>query len=318
MIVVTSTPPDPVGGPPAQIPPRQTSPLSYQWEAWTGDSWNLVDPAGKVLKIKGSTGFGFAPVTHWYDDAPGIPGSAWAGTRDERGSLFLPLEVYGDDSADFLIQHRAFVRSLHPRQTGILRVTTPDGRTRYARCRYADGLDAAVDIDPVAACRVRYGITWNRDDPYWLGETVTATFTNEVAPTFFAAPGSGVVINIASSNVMDAAEVTNPGDEPVFPRWTVTGPCATFTVGVGRGTSATGLTMTPNLAAGESLIIDMDPRALTILDETGTDLGLSAASDVSFDPIPAGDDIPLNVSATGTSAAFSITLEFTAAYRSAW
>lgn len=326
MIVITTVvgpPSGDDGGTVVDGPTRQVGTLGYRWRGWSGQEWDLVDPNSKVAKVRGATGFGFAEVVHAYDDAPAIPGSVWGGSRDSRGTLFLPIVVRGDDSADFLAVHRAFCDTLDPDTEGILVVTTPAGDERWARCRYASGLDSPVDIDPVASCKVAYPVGWDRADPYWLGETVTATFTEDPAdvggggPPFFSAAGASSVVTIASSNTLSEGTVSNPGQVRAFPRWRVVGPCTGFTVGVGDGPTAAVVAMTASLTADQFIDIDMDPRRLTVVDHTGTSR-LADATALRFAAIPPGDDIPLTMVIAGGGAGSSATLEFTARYRTAW
>lgn len=313
-IIVTTA--DVVVEPPETTPTREVAPLSYLWQGWDGSQWWLTDLGSKVVKVRGATGLGFAPVAHWYSDSPAVPGSSYGGSRVERARLFLPLEVWGDSSTDFLANHRAFAKTLDETKTSRLYVYTPDGKARYAECRYAEGMDAPVDIDPVAACRVRYGITWDRDDPYWLGETVTSSYRSGTGSTFFGAPGAGYVVNVSSSNILETGTVDNPGDVPSSARWVVTGPVTSFSVGVAGAT----LAMTPNLLAGESITADMSPHGddpLSIRDQDGNDR-YADVTDLQFGDIPTGTDIPLTMSATGNADGFGIELEFTTRYRSAW
>lgn len=290
-------------------PGRDVATLTYTWVGWTGRSWALTDPAGPVSKLRGATGFGFADETHYWFDALGVPGSSWEGSRTERGHLFLPMVVRGSDSADFLVQEREFLKTLDPKEVGTMIVTTPDQQARWSRCRYVSGADAPVDVDPVASCAVRYGIGWDRAEPYWHGEDQVATYIVDTPLPFFAPPGQvpPAVLNISSADNIETGTITNPGNVESDPRWRVTGPCTAFAVGV----AGAKLSMTVTLTADQSISIDMNPDQLTILDNTGADRWKDL-TDVDFAAIPPGFEVPLSMSLTGTG---SIELSFPTNYR---
>lgn len=297
-------------------PSRDVAPLRHIWTGYDGTVFDLTDHGrAKVFKRRGARGFGPGPVTHWWSDAADLPGSDWTGEHDDRGDLFVPLTITGDDTADYLEARRSFARTLDPRQTGLYAVSTPDGGVRYAVCRYSEGFDPVIDLDPAASCIENLGITWARADPYWFGSTVTADYVADVAgATFFSPPGSGSVVTISASNVLSSGAVTNQGDLDAEPLWVIRGPVQSFAVGVAAGT----LKMAPNLLAGQSITADLRAASnYAITDQDGADR-YNDVTDVVFETIPVGENIPLVMSAVGTGAGFGIHLEFATRYRSAW
>lgn len=292
-------------GPPAPF----TSPLSWEWTSWTGESWTLTDLASPVLKLRGATGAGPGNPEHWWADAPYIDGSTWEGTRIPRGSVFLPLMVRGKDSNEFLANHSAFMRSLDPRQQGWLRVSRPDGESRTIGCRYESGGDLAMELDPVVTLSATYGITWVTADPYWQGEPVVLEFDyTDPVPLF---PGPPFVINPSRSLV--SATYSNPGDVPSYPVWRVQGPFDSFTVGVGSSVVSMALVKDEN----GWVEIDTNPSKRTMLDESGNDCWLyaTAADFASIDP---GKDVKLTTTLINAGPGASVTLTFVPRYRSAW
>lgn len=317
MIVTTTTLVLPVEDAPTVIvgPPRAVGTLGYRWIGDTGETWDLVDPGGKVSKLKGSTGWGPAEETHFWSDAPSIPGSTHNGSRTGRGRLFLPLLVRGTDSADYLAEKRRFFATLAPDRLGTMVVTTPDAVTRFAHCRCDDRTDDPVNIDPVATIRSKHGIGWAIAEPWWHGEQVSAVFKPDTPLPFFAPPGQTppAVINIASASSLETGTVDNPGEVGSYPRWRVTAGATGLTgfqVGVADAIVEMAIALTP----GRWVEIDMDPRNLTILDDTGADRSANLV-DRTFAAIPTGTAIPLTMGITGTG---QIELTFPTNYREAW
>lgn len=294
-----------VGGTVTYAPVPDVAPLAWTWTSWTGDSWTLTDPASSVLKLRGATGVGLTAPEHWWADSPTLDGESWDGSRMPNGEVFLPVAVRGGSSVEFLAEHGRFMRSLNPSKRGTLRVTRPtgEGEWREVSCRYVSGADAPVDLDPVASRLARYGITWARD-PYWRGAPVSVTFRYEPPRSLFPGPP----FDINSSRVLGSAQVTNPGDAPTRPVWRVRGPFTGFTVGVGSSV----VSMTLTKPAGAWVEVDMDPRRLTVLDESGADLYGSLTAR-TFAAIPPGT-VDLTTEIAGAGESTSAVLSFTPLY----
>jgi hypothetical protein len=286
-----------------------TNALSWTWTApWLDRTYNLTDLTSPVLKLRGATGTGQADPTHWWSEAPTIDGSEWEGSRTGRGSVFLPLQVTGFDTADFMTNHDAFVATLDPKREGLIRVTRPDGTWREASCRYESGADLPITLDPVMACRAVYGITWATADPYWRGEEIIARFENETPPPFFPFPP----LVLASGQSLANAPVTNPGEVAAYPVWRIEGPFSSFSVGVGDSLAE----MTLAKVTGQWVEIDMNPRRGTFRDETGADVG-DYVTEWNFEAIPPGTT-QLTTVVNGSGVDTAVTLTFTPRYRRAW
>lgn len=306
----TTVPPDEPGGEvPEQPQPVVNFPLSWQWSApWLSRTWNLVDPASPVVKLRGATGTGQANPAHRWAESPTIDGATWEGVRVERGSLFMLTWVHAGSSEEFLAEHAAFMQALDPRRESLLRITRPDGEWRENNCRYESGADLAIELDPVAMGSARYGITWALADPYWRGPQIVEAFDYTQPLPFFPGPP----FNLAPNRSLSTALVTNPGDVESFPTWHVEGPLTSFSVGVGDAVVVFGA----SLGVGQYVDVDMSPGAKTITDHTGADRW-DSVTDWSDAPIPAGDS-ELVTSLVGSGPGSSVTLTFTPRYRSAW
>lgn len=293
------------------VTPGQIGPLTWRWSApWLGRAWTLTDLTSPVIKLRDATGVGRVDPEHWWSDAPTLDGSTWTGSRVGRGEVFLPLMVTGRDSGDFLVQSRAFMASLNPRQEGVLEVIRPDGERRSQRCRYQSGADLTLTLDPVASCRATYGITWATADPYWTGDPITLSYEFDPGDAFFPGPpftlGKGLTLN--------NAKITNPGDVASFAVWRVYGPFTGFTVGLAGVTTAVSLTK----SAGQWVEIDTTPGVKSIRDETGVNR-FSAATVVDMSAqIPPGVDLPLSLTVTGAAVGSKVDLSFTPRYWAAW
>lgn len=311
IIVGTATSPpvvEPPGEPLPVVPEPSVAPLSWRWTTADGKAWELTSWGSPIIKTKGATGAGQAPVEHWWQDSPMVPGSAWDGHRVGRGSLFLPLLLRAGSSLEFLTLHREFMAALAPDVESVFRVTAPDGSWREARGRYSTGADLTLDIDPVKMRSARYGITWELGVPFWLGEPVVAEFVYDAGAAFFPGPP----FTLAPGQVLGSAAITNPGDVEAFPVWRMNGPFTGFTVGVGASVVSATLTK----SAGQWVEVDMDPRALTVLDEAGVDCW-SSLTEATFEGIPTGDT-SLTTQLDDAGAGSGVRLSFTPRYRSAW
>lgn len=295
--------------PPVVIgPDQEVAPLAWTWTGANGDSWDLTDWESPVIKLRGAQAGAMPPVSHFYADSPALDGSAWEGARYEKGQLFLPLMVRGESSVDFIEQNRRFLRSLNPKTEGVARVTHPGGVWRELRCRYASGADLTIDLDPVKARRLRYGITWDTADPLWYGKPVEKRFDfRESTGTFFPGPP----FLLMSGNILEVSKIVNPGDEPAYPRWRMTGPFSGFTVGVGDAV----VDLNVPKGANQWVEIDMRPRRGTILaGAVGSDVveevPWSLATNVRMAAIPSGQvDLTTELRGAGVGSSASLWFE---------
>lgn len=303
----TTTPPVDGGPVPPANPPVPREHLSFSWTGTDGVVWDLVN--GPVTIARGASGFGIPKPTHWTSEAPTVDGADWQGMRTGPRPFFMPVHVKAVDY-DQIATERAFFAGIDPSGEGVLRATYPDGGWREIRLRYDEGAEGEYEIDPVLLRYAAYPLRFIANDPYWRGAPVVATFLN-VGASFQFFPGPP--FRIGNSNTLDLSSVANPGDQPAYPLWTITGPCDTFSVGVGAAT----VNGTVTLAAGETITIDTDPRALTVVDGAGNDRW-PVLTDAQFEPIPKNATVTLTTSLTAAGASSSVSLSFTPLYRRAW
>lgn len=236
-------------------------------------------------------------------------GSIHQGYRVPAREVPLPVEIRGSATESWLAVDRAFWTSLKPSEEAFIYVTMPDSTTRYLPVRLETGGDPELETDPSLDAASVYDLVFKAGDPFWHGEHVEVSFSSIASVDLFPGPPFG----IGAAATIEVARVTNPGDEPAWPRWVIEGPYSEATVGVGTSV----VTLGTAVGAGELRIIDMDPNVRSITDGTGIDKWLEAEA-AEFEPIPFGTDVPLSLALAGGTSATHIELHFDARYRRAW
>lgn len=305
MIIVTTTQP-PVN--PPVDPPVVISDYGFALELITPSViWDLA--SGPVYALAGASGFGAPDVEQWWRAAPSVNGSIYQGYRVPMREISLPIEIRETTPDKWLETDRAFWNSLDPRALSHLRLTMPDATTRYLPVRLKEGGSPELEIDPMLERHSLYELSLSAGDPFWRGEHVAVIYTTDAPIDLF--PGPPFAIN--STHTVTTGSVTNPGDEPAWPRWVIEGPYTEATVGVG----ASLVTLSTPIPLGQSRIVDMDPNVRSITDGNGVDKWLEATA-AEFEAIPSGTDIPLSLAIIGETSDTHIELHFDARYRRAW
>lgn len=272
-----------------------------------GSVWDLVN--GPVLMQEGAR-LAYADPEHKTRQAPSLDGATWQGFRTPPGELFLPVRVTAVDSLEWRDVDSAFATAVDPSGEVTVTVITPDSMSRTVTGRYAEGLDASLVRDPLLLRHAVYGMTFDTLDPFWRSPKNILVFGVVEGTAFF--PGPPWVLNPGS--ISDTSTVTNQGSVPVWPKWTITGPYTSVTIGVGDDV----VTLDTAIIEGESRVIDMDPRERSIVDEDGNDVWIEA-TDAAFASIPVGVEIPLSIDvADGDPDTTTVTVEFTPGHRKPW
>lgn len=272
-----------------------------------GTSWDLAD--GPVYALAGTSGLGAPDADHWWREAAAFDGSSHLGVRVPQREVTLPVQVQVQDALEWARIDRALWKGLDPRGECRLIVTTPEATSRYLPLRYVNGGNVDLEIDPYIMGESVYPLAFTAGDPYWLGAEVSVLYVAINDAALFPGPP----FNINPSNTISHSTVANPGDEPAWPRWDITGPYTAATVGVGGSV----VTLSTPILAGESRTIDMDPRRRTVTTGTGADAWLEV-TEATFAPIPPGDAVDLDLDLTGSGTGTSVELTFDPRYRRAW
>lgn len=295
-------------GPPVQVPIHPEYNHGFTLIGGDGSVWDLV--AGPVFILAGASGFGFPEPNHRWSESPLFDGAVHRDLHYSSREFELPLEVDGRfrDPAMWRELERAWWKAVNPRFEATLVVTAPSGESHNLPFRYSGGGDDTFDLDPLRRQDNVYALECISGDPFWNGPVVSVAYQLAATPDTFPGPP----FNIGDSTAISATTtVGNFGDEEVWPRWTITGPYTTVTVGVA---DAQVVLETPILN-GESRIIEMDPKlGRSIRDGSGV-LKWSDATTLDFGTIPVGGEVPLTIAVTGgTVDQTSITLDFETHY----
>jgi hypothetical protein len=289
--------------------------LGMSWTGWNGDRFELLSYVSPVRAAPGVRGLTWPEHQLWSSSSPAIAGQNHRGSRVLPRECLLPVWVLSDaGSLAWVGTDREFAAALHPDKPGVWEVTHPDGMKRKLACRVTDDGAGSLSLDPTGSGWLGYQLALIADQPYWEGEPVVRQWVNATPVNFFGGVpgGSGPPFDVGPGSTISGATITNPGDVDAYPVWSIAGPWTTVQVGTAGRTA----TVTANVPAGQSRIIDTRPDRLTVVDQSGVDRinELSATSDL-LAPIPAGEQVPLSLSMTGTGA---VTAAITPLYRRAW
>lgn len=216
----------------------------------------------------GRSGAFMPPVEPRLEPVAGYPGARYRGTAIKERDLDLPLylrEASPEALRQKLRQVMAWFNPLRGDGTGRLRITAPDGIQREIVATYRGGLELEESEDA-------HGVVWQAavlvltaPDPFW---TDVADLTSSYVLT-----ASGVAffpifpLRLEVANVFAGPTVTNDGDAPAWPVWTITGPGTDpilENTTTGERLSVSGVT----LSRGEVLTIDTRPgkKSVTLAD----------------------------------------------------
>ena len=296
---------------------------SVTWVGWDDSSW-LIGACGDiqsgVVLGRRVRGLHFGELEEWESESPAVDGATPLGYRAKVREVFLTLRVYQHTSSrEWVDYDRRFWRSMLPAAPGLrgpghLVVAAPDGSRRWLELYPSHRGDHEFDVDPARRGWAVYGQYLRAYRPYWTSDPIPARpFTQGGTSSFFGgatgAKGPPFVIGPGSS--FASAAITNPGDEPAWPVWTLRGPFTSAQIGVpGQQT-----TITATVAAGDFLTVVTDPLAQTITNSAGALVMPGLLGGAPFAPIPPGENMPLATAMTGTG---SIQVAVQPLYHRAW
>jgi hypothetical protein len=315
------TPPD--TPPPIELPEIGYASVTYIDPA--GTRWPMTDlTADWYTLAEGVSGLGAAPYVLTSDPHP-RGGARLRHVQPQPRTIVWPVLVKGSDHTVFTANWRrlgrAFTRTLRlgpdgTRTAGTLEVARPDGSRRTIAVYYQDGWDGLG--------RVATGITWDSavvtlwcEDPYWVDTRPVMVHREQGVGEDFLQPYPSV----SSSQVLGATVVTNPGDIPVWPTWTITGPASlvTFT----RTDTGESFVIDPSdpsighgdLLAGETVTVSTDPPQVRFEDGSNW-FGSLNWPDATLWNLDPGDN-PITFQLDGAAAGSSVDLTFNPRYETA-
>jgi len=284
-----------------------TAPIVFQVSLTGGDGsyWDLSNGPARLLT--GVQAFAAPDVTHFWQTSPVVDGSRWDGMRTGSTDNILPVAITAPDWQTWRDTDAAFFRAIHPGNEVALTVTAPDGTSRTKMMRFVSG-GGVEGMDPLTQGFASYLLEFTAANPYWRGDDVSVTYSAADPVPFF--PGPPFYIN---GNATSTATIANPGDEPAWPRYIISGAASSWSVGVGAALVSSNTAV----ADRQLVVVDTNPDELTVMDGNGNDVYESLAND-SFAAIPAGARVPLSLELDTPGVNAEVTVEFTPLYRRPW
>jgi hypothetical protein len=190
----------------------------------------------------------------------GMFGAYSAGVDVPTREIFLPLMVKAADMLDWFAKRDVYNKITSPYADRTFRIWAhrPDGTTRWIdgyRTGQAPVWDSSTWVPHIMW--QKFGQTYRCQDPWWRGsEQVLEWRTPAEAPTFFPI----LPVQLAPSQIFGTEHrVIVAGDVETSPVWEITGPATSVTVShVDSGRS---WTLNATLTAGQTAIVNTDPRA---------------------------------------------------------
>lgn len=263
------------------------------WTGANGLTFDLLGKSGMTLVMEDVKGLLGPQVQLRTTATPARGGSRLRDVTVGDRDVFWPLLIWTDaGSIAWTELNDAFLSTLDPERAGVWEVTRVTGERRRLNVYLTDD-GQALSRDPVTAGWAKYPITGTACDPWWYGEEQYRRFKQADASGTLAGPGRP----IGSRATVDSAEIDNPGDVPSFPRWVISGPTTSVTVGVTIDGVVRSITVPFTLTEGQQVTIDTDSHS--VRDQAGVSRRAELSS-AFFVPIPPGMSIPLTMSMTGT------------------
>jgi hypothetical protein len=292
-----------------------------QWTGWDGSRWVLSDPVGNIAMLPGVEGLHEPRYTRFTDEVSSIPGNRIRGVNAQARTVFWPLQFQADDVDDWRARYDGFFDSIDVVNPGVWQVGDGDDARTLKLTGIFDA-DVAFDYDPFMTGYASFGVTLEAAQPYWEGQSVTAGPWTATTPVGFF-PGPTFHISDSSRDFTNAS-INNPGKIASYVTWACEGEIeAGSTVGVAGKL----ITIPFDIASGTTLVIQTDPRLQyatlitgAIADIDWTDLGgVDKTRELgfqSFAAAPAGEDVPLQISVTGSGG--QVAARLTPLYRRAF
>jgi hypothetical protein len=287
--------------------------LTVEWVDPRGKVWNLTDGTEGVILDVGQSDFTLSPLEHHYVRG----GTQWAGVTRERAEPSLKVVVGYDlkSSAYYQLADEWWSKANSADHPGTLRITRPDGVVRYLTARLRDTPGTTYQFDPGAGLDDPPGEPWLLTSPsaFYDGDMQLTRFTLDslaVGTPFYGPDGTGWPLYIGEAFSAGNITAENNGEGPVWPVWTLTGPLSNAYLAVGDGR---GLTFDGALGDGQSVRITTEPGARSVVDLT-TGESLYSVVRGTYQPIPAGREIPMTITADGMTTSSAIEVRFSEKY----
>lgn len=259
-----------------------------------GAVWDLIGGPVRLTRA-GLKGLGLPEVSYFTSESAGLDGERDTGWRLKSRSVFVPVRFKDEAMSDTTGIQRTFWAGLQIGRPVKLVVTDRDGAVRTLTMRVDDDGGLSYKMSPDLIHVDSIGLGFTATDPWWYGPDVGASYAigSPGGADFFNDTGAPD-FNIISAGGSQSTTVTNPGEEPMWVRWTIGGPSYRFRVGVG-GHFISGAFDVPD---GSWLTIDTDPRVQTAY-LGDVKIPFRSFAELDFAPIPAGLDVPVSIEIVG-------------------
>jgi hypothetical protein len=282
-----------------------------------GSQWDLR--RGQIVLGPGAEGFGLPKFDRPTTESPARDGQQLQGTGSRAlarsGILPMIMQEQATDLAWLALQ-RAWWAAWSPDLPCLLSVTDPAGAVRSLKV-FLDSDDGySLDDEPSLALFERLPTSWIADDPWYRGPVQLQRIDVPTGGDWLAG-GTAPPFQFQPAATTGAGTLSNPGEVPAWPVYTVGAGATSFSITVNGQTTSGTLTV----PTGGRLVIDTDPSAQTIVlyasDGSVTTIAYSQLSSVAFAPIPVGGSVPVTTSVAGGNGA-SITVAIEPRYRRAF
>lgn len=292
--------------------------LKVRWIDHRGKVWRLTEGTEGVVLDLGQRGLGWAELKHVFTHGDLQHAAASVG----RGVHALKVLVgYGKTGQEYYdVAHEWWALANSPFELGTLEVERPDGMVRSRRLRLAESPDTSYVFDPGIGQEngaELWALTGNGAWWYGVEQTVNFTAANVTganATPFYGNSGAAWPFYISAPGVARDAWVSNGGQGPMWPTYTLVGPLTSVLVGV---TDYGVLSYNGTIAPGEIVVINTDPanRYVTEVNSGGNRYGFVTGK---YAPVPVGDRVALTIQAEGMTSASSIAATGRASYARAF
>jgi len=225
---------------------------------------------------------------------PLVPGTDLTGYAIPERPVYWPINFYSASIDEWRAKYSAFFRSMHPVEAGVWTVGEgADART--LPLTYDEDGSFAFQNDPFVLGWALIGVQLIAPRPLWRGKAIRKTFTAE-EPVDFIPAEPGDDYHPSPTATFTTAAIDNPGDEPAYLTWEVTGPQDELELGVGGAV----IQVPFPVEEGSVLRIDTDPAG-----QFATLDGVDVTSDLGFQifgPVPPRGTSPLTIASTGTGS----------------
>lgn len=308
--------------PPPVVPPPPPPPPATGVAITT-----ITDPSGRAWPLDGTNGLWLQPgrkgfhapsYQHYRDESPAVDGAFWRGVRATIRELFIPIVIIGRDRDDLLATRRALIAAISPRRGECLITSSyPDGSRRHIRARYVDGMEGEEGKGEWGVTKLRYGLRFVADDPYFFGDEISTTWGSaSVDRTELPIPGADTFYEVVTAaQLLGETTLTNSGDVDAYPLWVFSGP---FTeIELTNTSSEQSMTITHTAAApGDTLTIDTRPGRTSIVDDAGVNRWADLSDGYQLWPLVPGLNA-MNLAVSGTDEHTTATMRFSPRYEAA-